>query len=609
MNKSYKSIWNETLGTYVAAAETAAATGRKTSPGRKARRVPARAHAGQLALEQRIVFDAAVSATLVETQGESTSGQDALYEDLDKLEADDPAPEPVVVSEEPSVEETTPLPEVEAATAPASGTDEIDEIEVDDDSGTDTEVDADAGEAVVEADGGSDESGDPVDAGSDETVQVEPTDDERETVVSETEMVEAVETERTEIIFVDPAAGDLTEYLDTHPGEVYVLDPDRDGIEQIADILQDREGVDAIHIVSHGSDGQVFLGSGTLNTDTLSNNYSDEMDVIAAALSDDADILIYGCDVASTEAGVELMQGLSDATGADVAASTDATGAAEMGGDWVLEAQDGQIETDALDMAAWQGLLGTTISITGSNVTSTGSGFTVTAYNLDGTPGTVAVLTGNPPGFGVSGAQFNGDPGEIGELNGQAERLEITFDGQVTSADVWLAWQNSTESAVVNLYQGGTLVGTWTRGVGAGNDTTEGPFTMDAGGVPFDRMVFTVPTNSAGVADDYLVNRVDFVLMRPPEAQNDAFTTGEDTAVNGNLFANNGSGIDSDPDGDSFTVTANTNPANGTVVVNTNGSFTYTPDVNFNGTDSFTYTITDADGGTSTATVSITVTP
>ena len=602
MNKTYKSIWNETLGTYVAAAETAAASGRKTSPGRKARRVPARAHAGQLALEQRIVFDAALPATLVETQSESSAGQsDPLYEDLDQLEADDTAPEPVVASEEQDVDEAAPLPEVEAATAPASGTDET-EAAAD-------EADTDTDETATEGEGADVEADDSADAGSDEPTQAEPSDDGVETAVGETEMVEAVETERTEVIFVDPAAGDITEYLDTHPGEVHVLDPDRDGVEQIAEILDGRTGIDGIHIVSHGSDGQVFLGSGTLDTDTLSNNYGDEMDVIAAALSEDADILIYGCDVASTEAGVELMQGLSDATGADVAASTDATGATEMGGDWVLEAQDGEIETEALDIGAWQGLLGTTISITGSNVTSTGSGFTVTAYNLDGTPGTVAVLTGTPPGFGVSGAQFNGASGEIGELNGQAERLEISFDGQVTSADVWLAWQNSTESAVVNLYQGGTLVGTWSRGVGAGNDATEGPFTMDAGGTPFDRMVFTVPTNNAGGADDYLVNRVDFVLMRPPEAQNDAFTTGEDTAVNGNLFANNGNGTDSDPDGDSFTVTANTDPANGTVVVNANGGFTYTPNVNFNGTDSFTYTITDADGGTSTATVSITVNP
>ncbi|MDZ4293292.1 MAG: tandem-95 repeat protein, partial [Hydrogenophaga sp.] len=578
MNKSHKSIWNESLGTYVAAAETANATGRKTSSGRKARRVPLRAHAGQLALEQRIVFDAALPATLAEAQAESAAGQDPVLAELDQLEAEDAGVDAAAVQA--AVETTEPVSDgPEAAAA-------VDEDE------------AETGEAVDVAETGSE-------AAIDESLEA-PVADEPLEGVTETEMVEAVEPERTEIIFVDSIAEGVTEYLDTHPGEVYVLDPDRDGVEQIAEILRDREGVDAIHIVSHGADGQLFLGSGTLNTATLANAYGDEMDVIAAALSDDADILIYGCDVASTEAGVELMQGLSDATGADVAASTDATGAAELGGDWVLEAQGGQIDTDALDIAAWQGLLGTSISITGANVTNTGLGFTTVAYNRDGSVGTVAVRTGTPPGFGVAAAQLSGDPAEIGEQGGQAERLEITFAGTVTSANVWLAWQNPSESALVNFYRGTTLVGSWSRT--GGTDTIDGPFTMTAtGGVPFDRMVFTVPTNNAFAEDDYLVNRVDFVLMRPPQAQNDAFTTNEDVAVSGNLFANNGSGVDRDPDGDTFTVTSNTAPANGTVVVNPNGSFTYTPNANYSGTDSFTYTIRDTDGGTSTATVTFTV--
>src|SRR3990167_4541776 len=164
MNKTYKSIWNETLGTYVAAAETAAVSGRKTSPGRKARRVPARAHAGQLALEQRIVFDAALPATLVETQSESSAGQnEPLYEDLDQLEADDPAPEPVVASEEQGVDEAAPLPEVEAATAPASGTDETEAAAAE--GATDTE------ETPTEGEGADVEADDSADAGSDEPTQ------------------------------------------------------------------------------------------------------------------------------------------------------------------------------------------------------------------------------------------------------------------------------------------------------------------------------------------------------------------------------------------------------------------------------------------------------
>ena len=92
----------------------------------------------------------------------------------------------------------------------------------------------------------------------------------------------------------------------------------------------------------------------------------------------------------------------------------------------------------------------------------------------------------------------------------------------------------------------------------------------------------------------------------PIQAEDDAFTTNEETAVSGNLFLDNGNGDDvlgATP----TTVTNNTNPAHGTVTVNTDGTFTYTPDTDFAGTDTFDYTITDNNGNTSTATVTITV--
>ena len=73
MNKSYKSVWNESLGAYVAVAEGVSAGGRKSSTTRKARRAPARAHVSQMPLEQRIVFDAALPATVVDVQSEASS--------------------------------------------------------------------------------------------------------------------------------------------------------------------------------------------------------------------------------------------------------------------------------------------------------------------------------------------------------------------------------------------------------------------------------------------------------------------------------------------------------------------------------------------------------
>ena len=90
-----------------------------------------------------------------------------------------------------------------------------------------------------------------------------------------------------------------------------------------------------------------------------------------------------------------------------------------------------------------------------------------------------------------------------------------------------------------------------------------------------------------------------------PVASANAYTTAEDTALNGNVLTDGTA--DSDADGDALTVTANTNPLNGTVTVAATGAFTYTPNVNFTGTDSFTYTISDGNGGSASATVTITV--
>ena len=56
------------------------------------------------------------------------------------------------------------------------------------------------------------------------------------------------------------------------------------------------------------------------------------------------------------------MQRLEGATGADVAASEDLTGAAALGGDWVLEGKSGvasDITTASLAINGYQGVLGT----------------------------------------------------------------------------------------------------------------------------------------------------------------------------------------------------------------------------------------------------------
>src|SRR4028118_2233390 len=83
------------------------------------------------------------------------------------------------------------------------------------------------------------------------------------------------------------------------PGtEVVVLDANRDAIDQITDILRDRTNIDSIHIVSHGAPGSLQLGDVRFSLDNL-EAYSEQLQQWRSALNRGADILIYGCNVAS----------------------------------------------------------------------------------------------------------------------------------------------------------------------------------------------------------------------------------------------------------------------------------------------------------------------
>src|SRR5690606_21014567 len=138
MNKTYKSIWNETLGTYVAASETATSAGRKTTSTRRSRRAPTRAHAGQLVLEQRIVFDAALAATMIEVSADSDSGhQELVY--AYEVEVDEVAVAPATRDNEDGSPEASPQGAEEAGDGidSADSTDSNDSLETAPDSETD----------------------------------------------------------------------------------------------------------------------------------------------------------------------------------------------------------------------------------------------------------------------------------------------------------------------------------------------------------------------------------------------------------------------------------------------------------------------------------------
>jgi hypothetical protein len=145
------------------------------------------------------------------------------------------------------------------------------------------------------------------------------------------------------------------------PGvELVILDESRNGLEQIASWLATHQGVTAVHVVSHGRTGGVSLGNLWLDSAGISD-YQEILSSIGRFLPAGADLLLYGCNVGGGKEGSTFLDLLAAATGVDVAASDDLTGSSWLGGDWVLEAQRGIVNTDtafvSTELTFYQGLL------------------------------------------------------------------------------------------------------------------------------------------------------------------------------------------------------------------------------------------------------------
>lgn len=138
--------------------------------------------------------------------------------------------------------------------------------------------------------------------------------------------------------------------------EVHILDASLDGLAEIARLLGGRGDVGAVHIVSHGASGLLQLGTTQLTASSLAG-HEDALELIKSSLVPGADLLLYGCDAGAGPEGAALLDALSAATGADVAASDNPTGAAALGGDWVLERSVGNVQSRALSAPGFAGLL------------------------------------------------------------------------------------------------------------------------------------------------------------------------------------------------------------------------------------------------------------
>ncbi len=433
MNKTYRSIWNASLGCYVAAPECAASHSAGTSRSRVARAHPKMRSGTVMALEARVLFDGAMVSTAMTVDSVPPSIE------APAIEAAAPAPAPAALLVPPAVETPASSPaSVSAPTAPQVSTAVSDPLA----------SPAPAAPAATEV---------PV-----ATLPAQPA------AAAETDMPAAVEPlalASQEVVFIDARVPDPAAF-EGENRQVIVLSMEQDGLSQIAAALHGRSDISAIHIVSHGSGGVLTLGNSEVTVDSIQSAHMSHLQSIGQALSADGDILIYACDFVSGESGLEAMHLLADITGADVAASVDATGHESLGANWTLEQSTGAVEVQSLAPLAWMhaldfaftgagtvGAMGMANNIMGAGVTvvsatyqggatqagtfSSGSGVTFGSNVLGFTSGTLLSTSSNAAG--VAGPNSVGNFGQNASngIDGDAALNAMagtpTFDAAILS--------------------------------------------------------------------------------------------------------------------------------------------------------------------------------
>jgi VCBS repeat-containing protein len=324
------------------------------------------------------------------------------------------------------------------------------------------------------------------------------------------------------LLIVDAALADHAEISQGFDGEVLVLDQGSDAVAQIADALAERPGqVSELHIVSHGWKGGLELGGATLDAASLQSHEA-QLRAWADQLTADADILFYGCNLAADEAGMHFVQQLSELTGADIAASTDLTGAEGLGGDWDLEYATGSIESNAL--AAAGDLILATIDYDAGTDTLT---FTADASQAD------LVTITSPAANQLQIDVGNGDTIVLGAgatgtgftLNGASTQLIVDRAvAPVVSFGLALADQSDT----LNLQNDQAGLGAVSIDGGLGNDTVTLNSTLLGGNL-------TLGVETVSVANNAIVDVGGSVINA--SSANVSITGAGAATINGGSFS------------------------------------------------------------------------
>ena len=225
------------------------------------------------------------------------------------------------------------------------------------------------------------------------------------------------------IAFIDSRVADYQTLIDGLAEDIewFLLDAGTDGIRQMEKILAGYGDLDAIQVISHGSQGTLYLGSTVLDSGSLSA-YRASLQAIGASLSETGDILLYGCNVGQGDVGIEFVESLAGVTGADVAASDDRTGNEALFANWYLEQMTGEIEAVPLELPAYQQTLAASgPDLLSSKLWSVMADFSMAAYDDPAKPVTASSMFTagwQAPKLTVSGGSY--ENGVFKNANSQA---------------------------------------------------------------------------------------------------------------------------------------------------------------------------------------------
>ncbi|MES2824243.1 MAG: DUF4347 domain-containing protein, partial [Pseudomonadota bacterium] len=427
-------------------------------------------------------------------------------------------------------------------------------------------------------------------------------------------ITETAEPETHSLLFVDTQVQDyqtLVKDILSNPAnkniEVIYLNAQQNGIQQISETLSHYTNISAIHLISHGVAGELQLGNAILNENTLSN-FTQELHAWQTALTQDADILIYACDLAANAGGLNVLKQISQFTGADVAASDDATGSAGFSADWILEKNVGAIETGTLlsdpQNTIWQGAL--------ADVTYINTGAASNAYAFSDTTNVGQSFQYFPAGIAVDqiSIQLLKDVSaasqtitlEIrsnswnGTLVGTSSILSDTLSSSFQWVDFDFSEQTLSNTTVyyIKISSSGSD-GLVSAAYHNSNVFNDGVFQLNGSG-------------DAGKELAFLLTNANAVNSAPTNSPVTLSAIAEDSGVRlitqAQLLANA-----SDVDGDTLTATGLTLASGtGNLVDNGNGTWNFTPTSNDSTGVSFSYSIGD---GTATiaATATLDITP